>query len=658
LIITCEKGILRNVFFCILLFDFWIIITSDRVKRFINILEENNELVRIKEYINPELEITEITDRVSKSEGGGKALLFENTGTAFPVLINAMGSYNRMCLALGTNDLDRIGEEIDAIFRQLTKPPENMWGKIKILPLLKMLGSWMPKTISGKGRCQEVIHKTPDLNMLPVLKCWPEDGGRFITLPMVITRDLQNNTRNVGMYRMQLFDKITTGMHWHPHKTGARHYNQYKAIAKKMPVSVALGGDPVLAYSATAPLPDNIDEYMLAGFIRKRRVNMVKCFTNDLEVPDEADIIIEGYIDTEEELAWEGPFGDHTGFYSLPDWFPKFHVTCITHKKNAVYPATIVGIPPQEDAWIIKATERIFLTPMKLTMIPEILDMEMPPEGVAHNMTIIKINKTFHGQAQKVMNAIWGAGQMMFTKIMVITGEEIDIHNYQKLAKYIFDNVKFSRDFHFSKGPLDILDHSSLQLAYGSKLCIDATNTSSETVVKQRLFSKIEIDKIVKLTRQESQISGVNVSLLKKKIPVLFVSILKKEKEQFYETGKNLLNKIVVPGIKILIMVDYGIDINEVSMLVWVTFGNIEPERDIRLIKPETETPCLIVDATRKSKLNQFKRDWPNVIVSDDTTIKNIDEKWETLKLGDFIHSPSRKFKQLIFPGGASVKEK
>lgn len=628
------------------------------MKHFINILEENNELVRIKEYVNPELEITEITDRVSKSDGGGKALLFENTGTTFPVLINAMGSYNRVCLALGTNDLDRIGEEIETIFRQLTKPRESVWGKIKLLPLLKTLGSWMPKLISGKGRCQEVIHKTPDLSILPVLKCWPEDGGRFITLPMVITRDTQNNTRNVGMYRMQLFDKTTTGMHWHPHKTGARHYNQYKAIGKKMPVAVALGGDPVLAYSATAPLPDNIDEYMLAGFIRKRKVNMVKCLTNDLEVPAEADIIIEGYIDPEEELAWEGPFGDHTGFYSLPDWFPKFHVTCITHKKNAVYPATIVGIPPQEDAWIIKATERIFLTPMKLTMIPEILDMEMPPEGIAHNLTVIKINKTFRGQAQKVMNTIWGSGQMMFTKIMVITGKEIDIHNYQKLAKYIFDNIKLSRDFHFSKGPLDILDHSSTQLAYGSKLCIDATNTPTGTTVKQALFSKIEIDKILKFIEQEPQISGVNVSLLKKNIPVLFVSILKKEQEQFYETGKNFLNIISVSGIKILIIVDYGLDMNEVSILVWVTLGNIEPERDIRLIKLETETPCLIVDATRKSKLNQFKRDWPNVIVSDDTTIKDIDEKWNTLELGDFIHSPSKKFKQMIFSEGASVKEK
>jgi len=273
-------------------------------------------------------------------------------------------------------------------------------------------------------------------------------------------------------------------------------------------------------------------------------------------------------------------------------------------------------------------------------------------------MTIIKINKTFHGQAQKVMNAIWGAGQMMFTKIMVITGEEIDIHDYRKLAKYIFDNVILSRDFHFSKGPLDILDYSSSQLAYGSKLCIDATNYSSETATKQSLFSKIEIDKIVKLTEQESQISGVNVSLLKEKIPVLFVSILKKEKEQFYETGKNLLNKIFVPGIKILIMVDYGLDINEVSMLVWVTFGNIEPKRDIRLIKPETETPCLIIDATRKSKHSQFERDWPNVIVSDDKTIRNIDEKWKTLELGNFIRSPSKKFKQMISPGGASVKEK
>lgn len=631
---------------------------SKEVKNFINILEENNELIRIKEYVNPELEIAEITDRVSKSGGGGKALLFENTGTAFPVLINAMGSNKRICLALGTENLDKIGEEIETIFRQLTRPRENMWKKLKLLPLLKTMGSWMPTVVSGKGRCQEVIHKNPDLNILPVLKCWPEDGGRFITLPMVITRDPENNARNVGMYRMQLFNKTTTGMHWHPHKTGARHYNLYKVMAKKMPVAIALGGDPVLTYSATAPLPDNIDEYMMAGFLRKKKVDLVKCITNDLEVPAEADIIIEGYIDPEEELAWEGPFGDHTGFYSLPDWFPKFHVTCITNKNNAVYPATIVGIPPQEDSWIIKATERIFLTPMKLTMIPEILDMDMPPEGVAHNLTIIKINKTFQGQTQKVMNAILGAGQMMFAKIMIITGKEIDIHNYQELANYIFENVVVPGDLHFSKGPLDILDHSSTQFAYGSKLCIDSTNTIAKETVKQSLFSKIEIDKILKYAGLESKISGVNVSLLRKNVPALFVSIRKNDHEQPLETGQDLLNKVAVPGIKLLVLVDQGLDMNDISLLVWVAVGNIEPERDIRINKTETKTPCLVVDATRKSKHDQFIREWPNVIVSDDTTIKNIDEKWNTLGLGEFIHSPSTKLKKMLFPGGASVIDK
>lgn len=631
---------------------------SEEMKNFINILEENNELIRIKEYVNPELEITEITDRVSKSGGGGKALLFENTGTAFPVLINAMGSNKRICLTLGTDNLDKIGEEIETIFRQLTRPRENIWKKLKLLPLLKTMGSWMPKVVSGKGRCQEVIHKNPDLDILPVLRCWPEDGGRFITLPMVITRDPENNARNVGMYRMQLFNKTTTGMHWHPHKTGARHYNLYKAMAKKMPVAVALGGDPVLTYSATAPLPDNIDEYMMAGFLRKKKVDLVKCITNDLEVPAEADIIIEGYIDPDEELAWEGPFGDHTGFYSLPDWFPKFHVTCITNRNNAVYPATIVGIPPQEDAWIIKATERIFLMPMKLTMIPEILDMDMPPEGVAHNLTIIKINKTFQGQTQKVMNAILGAGQMMFAKIMVITGKEIDIHNYQELANYIFENVVVPGDLHYSKGPLDILDHSSTQFAYGSKLCIDATNTIAKETVKQSLFSKIEIDKILKYAGLEQKISGVNVSLLRKKIPALFVSIRKNDHEQPHETGQYLLDKVSVPGIKLLVLVDHGMDMNDISLLVWVAVGNIEPERDIRVNKTETKTYCLIVDATRKSKHDQFEREWPNVIVSDDTTIKTIDKKWNTLGLGKFVHSPSTKLKKMLFPGGAGVIDK
>ena len=389
------------------------------LRELIKLLEINNELERITCPVNPDLEITEIVDRVTKSHKGGKALLFENNGTNFPVLINAFGSEKRMALTLGCKNPDQIGREIEMLFKNLAEPKSGIWDKLKTLPLISRMASWMPKIVSGRGECQDVIMDQPDLSKIPILKCWPADGGNFITLPCVITRDPETEIRNVGMYRMQVFGPNLTGMHWHKHKTGARHYAAYKKKGIRMPVSVVLGGDPAYTYSATAPLPDNIDEYLLAGFLRKKRVKLVKCITNDLEVPSDADFIIEGYIDPEEELIWEGPFGDHTGFYSLADWYPKFHVTCITHRKDAIYPATIVGIPPMEDAYIGKATERIFLTPMKLTMIPELLDMDLPPAGVAHNLTVVKINKTYAGQAQKVMNAMWGAGQMMFNKIQI-----------------------------------------------------------------------------------------------------------------------------------------------------------------------------------------------------------------------------------------------
>jgi 4-hydroxy-3-polyprenylbenzoate decarboxylase len=344
---------------------------------FINTLEKENELIRIKEKVSTNLEITEITDRISKSGNQNKALLFENNGTDFPVLINAYGSTKRMCLALGVNNLDEPGKEIKSIFKNLTSPKNSLFEKLKLLPSLSKFGSWMPKTINGKGKCQKVINLNPDLTILPVLTCWPLDGGPFITLPSVHTKDPETGSRNVGMYRMQVFDKQTTGMHWHMHKTGAKHYRLYKEKGiRKMPVAVSLGGDPVYTYSATAPLPDSVDEYLLAGFLRKKKVELVKCISQDIEVPADAEIVIEGYVDTLEDYILEGPFGDHTGFYSLADFYPKFHVTCITHRKNAVYPTTIVGIPPQEDAWIGKATERIFLAPIQLTMLPELTRYE------------------------------------------------------------------------------------------------------------------------------------------------------------------------------------------------------------------------------------------------------------------------------------------
>ncbi|MFW5851088.1 MAG: menaquinone biosynthesis decarboxylase, partial [Bacteroidota bacterium] len=379
------------------------------LSEFIETLKAHNELIVCNTPVSTDLEITEIADRFSKQPAqSNKALLFTNAGSDFPVLINAFGSEKRMALALGISHLEDIRTRIDGLFAQVLSSKKNIWEKLKMLPLLNEMASWMPINSQSKGMCQEVIHTSPDLSMLPVLQCWPHDGGKFITLPMVITHHPETGVRNVGMYRMQVFDATSTGMHWHLHKTGANHYNAYKKLGKKMPISIAIGGDPAHTFSATAPLPENIDEFMLSGFLRKKKVRLVQSITNDIYVPSDADFIIEGYINPNEEKVVEGPFGDHTGFYSLPDMYPKFHVTCITHRKKAVYPTTIVGIPPMEDAWIGKATERIFLAPIKFLLVPEIIDYAMPFMGVAHNLIIVKINKSFPGQALKVMNTLWG----------------------------------------------------------------------------------------------------------------------------------------------------------------------------------------------------------------------------------------------------------
>jgi len=403
---------------------------------FITALEKKDELIRIKQFIDPVLEITEIADRVTKS--GGKALLFENTGTTFPVLINAFGSDLRMSMAIGRNNLDDAGMEIENLYKNISSGKESFFQKLSTLPDLFKLAGLLPSRIKRKGKCQQQIHRNPDLGILPVLKCWPHDGGRFITLPMVHTRHPETGSTNVGMYRMQVLDKNTTAMHWQRHKTGANHFEAWKLTGKKMPVSVALGGDPVYTYAATAPLPENINEYILAGFLRKNKVNMVQCITNDLYVPEDADIILEGFVDPAEDPVWEGPFGDHTGFYSLADWYPKFHVTCITHSNKAIYPATIVGIPPQEDAWIAKATERLFLSPVRMTLQPEIEDFHMPDAGIAHNLVIVKIKKSYPGQGMKVLSSLSGAGQMMFTKYMIVVSGDINIRNYKGLLAHVF----------------------------------------------------------------------------------------------------------------------------------------------------------------------------------------------------------------------------
>ena len=438
---------------------------------FIKTLQEKGQLKRIRTEVDSELEITEITDRVSKKYG--PALLFEKVkGSPYPVLINAMGTYERMSMALGVEKLDDVGNGIGEFIDMSNYV--GLMNKFKSLPRMTRLASVFPIKLPTKGACQEVIEDDPDLSTLPVLKCWPGDAGRFITLPLVITKDPETGIQNTGMYRLQVFDKNTTGMHWHLHKDGREIYDKYKALGGKMPVSVALGCDPAITYSATAPLPKMIDEMMFAGYLRKSPVKMVKSITNDLYVPANAEFILEGYVDVNEALKMEGPFGDHTGYYSLADYYPIFHVTCITHKKNAVYPATVVGKPPMEDCYMGKATERIFLPLLKM-QYPEIIDINFPLEGVFHNCVIVSIKKRYPGHAKKIMNSLWGIGQMMYTKMIIVVDENVSAQDISTVAWKVFNNIDAKRDIVISEGPLDALDHASNLPHYGHRMGIDAT---------------------------------------------------------------------------------------------------------------------------------------------------------------------------------------
>lgn len=447
------------------------------LRAFINDLEEKGLLQRIKTEVSVELEITEITDRVTKA--GGPALFFENVkGYDMPVVTNLMGSIERMQMALGVNDLDDIGREIMS-FLQPPEMPTGLINKLKALPKLAQLTSFLPKTVKS-GPVKEVIIKGADLDLtkIPVLKCWPDDGGPFITLPLVFTVDPETGKRNVGMYRMQVFNSTETGMHWHLHKTGKAHLDKSKTKSQRLEVAVALGGDPATIYSATAPLPPGFDEMLLAGFLRKEPVEMVKCETVDIAVPAQAEIILEGYVDPD-ETRLEGPFGDHTGYYSLADQYPVFHITCITHRQNAIYPATIVGKPVQEDVFMGKATERIFLPLLKM-QLPEIVDLNMPPEGTFHNCVIVSIRKRYPGQAKKVMCALWGIGLMALAKLIIVVDEDVDVQNFSEVMFYVFNNIDAKRDVMIVDGPLDALDHSSPLPHYGSKMGFDATKKGPE----------------------------------------------------------------------------------------------------------------------------------------------------------------------------------
>jgi len=442
------------------------------LRDFIKALDKNRELKRIPFEVDPILEITDFADRAVKA--GGPALLFEKPkGYSTPVLINAFASMRRMQIALEVDSVDEVAARIVEFLEM--KMPEGLMGKIKMLPKLAEVGSFFPRIVA-KGPCQEVV-KTSDFSLFdyPVLKCWPEDGGRFVTLPLVFSRNPDTGKRNCGMYRIQIYDERTTGMHWQTHKQGAEHHRRMKAAGKetKMEVAVAIGADPATMYSAILPLPPDLDEMMIAGFLRSSPVEMVKCKTVDIEVPAQAEIVLEGYVDLS-ELRTEGPFGDHTGFYSLADEYPVFHVTCITQRKDPIYATTIVGPPPMEDFYMGKAIERIFLPLMRL-QLPEVRDICMPAEGIFHNLILVSIRKSYPGQARKVMSAIWGLGQAMFSKCIVVVDEEVDVQNVREVAWKALNNIDPERDIQFTLGPVDSLDHASRLPNYGSKMGVDAT---------------------------------------------------------------------------------------------------------------------------------------------------------------------------------------
>ncbi|MDQ3555203.1 MAG: menaquinone biosynthesis decarboxylase [Gemmatimonadota bacterium] len=454
--------------------------TFQNLREFLHYLDRAGELVRVSHPVSVELEMAEVADRVMKTPGGGPALLFERpvlsdgTPSAIPVAINVFGSWRRMSAALGVRDLQEHADRI----AELIKPeiPKGLWGKMQLLPKLAELAKIPPRPFRGRPPCQEIVLREGefDLTRLPVLRTWPADGGPFITLPMVITRDPETGIQNIGMYRMQVFDATSTGMHWQQHKGGAAHFRAWKRRGERMPVVVAIGGDPATMYTPTAPLPPGIDEYLFGGFLRREPVYTARAVTTDLRIPAQAEIVLEGYVDPDEDLAIEGPFGDHTGFYTLEERYPVFHVTTVTMRASPVYPATLVGRPPVEDVYLGGATERIFLPLARLTM-PEIVDYHMPPEGVFHNLVFVSIRKEYPGHAWKVMHGLWGMGLMSLAKVIVVVDEGIDVRNTTEAWWYTLGNIDPERDVRFTRGPVDELDHASQIPSFGSKMGIDAT---------------------------------------------------------------------------------------------------------------------------------------------------------------------------------------
>jgi len=489
---------------------------------FLKTLEAAGELRRISQPVATELEISEVADREMKKPGGGQALLFDQPTlngelTPIPLAINTYGSEKRMALTLGRNSVEEAAAELNKLVK--AKPPTSLGDAFKLLVTALDLRHAKPKRVKD-GPCKEVVHRfdeeappanSPELSTLlnfPIQQCWPEDAGRFITLPCVVTHDPDTGERNLGMYRMQVFDKQTTALHWQLQKVAARHGRRYYEKGERMPVSVFIGGDPVYAFCASAPLPDGLDELLLAGWLRQKSVPLIKCETNNIEVPADADIVLEGYVDPTEPLRDEGPFGDHTGYYTLPEKYPAFHLTAITHRRDAIYPSTIVGPPPMEDFYLGTASVRLFLPILKMNF-PELIDIALPAEGAFHNLVFVSIKKTYPMQAYKIMHGLWGAGQMMFAKYIIVVDDDVDVHNTSEVLFRLGACTDPQRDALFTRGPADVLDHATTDLAIGTKLGIDATHKlPGESGFHREWPPLIRMDEAVK--KKVDEILGTN----------------------------------------------------------------------------------------------------------------------------------------------------
>jgi 4-hydroxy-3-polyprenylbenzoate decarboxylase len=583
-------------------------------------LERRNELIRVKEPVSSELEITEIADRMVKH--GGPALLFENVeGKDFPVVIGLYGTAARTALAMGVPRLDALAERVAKLI-QLEPGRGGLKALMGLLPKLGELKGFFPRRVRG-GPVQEVVLQGDqvDLARIPVLKCWPLDGGPFITLPIVITKDPETGEPNLGMYRMQVLDRHSTAMHWQLHKVGRKHYDTAKRLGKRLEVAVALGGDPILIYAATAPVPPipGVSEFNLAGFLRGSPVELTRGVTVDLPVPAEAEFVLEGYIDPSEEMVVEGPFGDHTGFYTLEDLYPRFHVTAVTHRKNAVYPATIVGRPPMEDAYLIEASERLFLPAARL-ILPEIADYHMPPAGVAHNWVNVSIKKAYPGQAYKVANGLLGLGQMMFAKMMVVLDEGAPLKPGLDGLIEALKHAVPGRDTLVSRGPMDVLDHSSRAMGYGGKLIVDGTRKLGE-----------EGGPVPFTLRAQASLPAMP-GLSQKQWPGIWaVTFQKNAAGQARSLAQKLLSTPQSAGIRLLLLTDADTEL-DADELLWAVLGNIDPERDAWVL-PGVEGPVLVLDGSRKLAEEGFGRPWPPKIIMSPEVVRRVDERWGKLGL-------------------------